>query len=225
MARNILRQTLSLITLLALLFGSGARANAQCAREALASFGPMSPYGFPDYYVDQNALALTGCVDPNDPMCVLGPLPDPGAPLDVSSGNFHEEFFYWLATATVPTPGGDAILVLGIEGAWANETILDGNQVTFSRYRVRVDVPPGPSSAGVNPVTHPWGVPQCEGPDGGTGTGATTPTEASLHTQTARGVTAPPCAPPPVGNRFTTPLDPTLARISRYLEWNPAESL
>src|SRR3989442_6889806 len=102
LARNTLRRTLSLFTILVLLLGSGARANAQCAREALASFGPLNPYGFPGYYVDQNGLALTGCIDPNDAMCVLGPLPDPGAPLDVASGNFPEEFFYWLPTPTVP---------------------------------------------------------------------------------------------------------------------------
>src|SRR5206468_5663715 len=100
----------------------------------------------------------------------------------------------------------------------------DGNQVGFSRYRVRVDVPPDPSSAGIYTVTHPFGVSQFEVTDVGTGIRAINSTQDCLHTQNAQGVIVPTCGPPPVWNSFTTPRDPTVSLISRYLSWDPAES-
>src|SRR5437867_4218682 len=89
LAGGLLRRAASVIGLLALLFGSTPPANAQCTREALASFGQPNPYGFPAYYVDQAGDAVEMCLDVHDPLCApLASPPNPNAPLDVASGNF-----------------------------------------------------------------------------------------------------------------------------------------
>jgi len=81
LARNTLRRTLPLATILVLLIGSAARADVQCSQEALASYGPVNQFAFPAYYVDQGGEALEMCFDINDPLCgAIGPVPDPNAP-------------------------------------------------------------------------------------------------------------------------------------------------
>src|SRR5262245_31182181 len=84
----------------AVLLGAASAARAQqCAQEALASFGPLNPFGFPAYYVDRAGQALQMCVDANDPLCDVGPPPNPAAPLNVATGNFPEEAPYSFVTA------------------------------------------------------------------------------------------------------------------------------
>ena len=142
LARNTLRRTLPLATILVLLIGSAARADVQCSQEALASYGPVNQFAFPAYYVDQGGEALEMCFDINDPLCgAIGPVPDPNAPLDVATGNFLPEAPYSFVTAdlTLPT-GGRALLVLSVLGTFGNATgeVVDGTQTAFSRVRFRV---------------------------------------------------------------------------------------
>src|SRR2546430_4141477 len=107
LARNTLRRTLSLATILVLLIGSAARADVQCSQEALASYGPVNQFAFPEYYVDQGGEALEMCFDINDPLCgAIGPVPDPNAPLDVATGNFLPEAPYSFVTADITLPTG-----------------------------------------------------------------------------------------------------------------------
>jgi hypothetical protein len=125
------------------------------ARAALDEFGqPIDPHGFPEYYA-AGGLQLEPCLPSpagyalNRPdLCVFDPL-EPG-PLAVGA-----EMFYWMAEASAPplAAGGKALLVLALEGAFANEVPIDGEQMPFGRVRIRVDVP----VAGDYRVIHPYG--------------------------------------------------------------------
>ncbi|MGE5839818.1 MAG: hypothetical protein ACM34H_07770, partial [Deltaproteobacteria bacterium] len=97
--------------------------------------------GFPAFYGD-GTIALELCLDTNG-MCVVDPT---GA-----------EAFWWLADAQVRplVAGGKAILVMGLEAAYGGTgEVIDGNQMSFARIRVRVDV----AQAGNYRITHPYGV-------------------------------------------------------------------
>src|SRR5262245_25099801 len=100
-----------------------------CGFTGLKSFGPTTgptaPFGYPAYYVDQNMVALDHCDEPLsvDPFCgnpdfgqpeglPLGPVPD------IASGNFWPEQFYMLGTTEMTFTGGDALLVLAVEGVF-----------------------------------------------------------------------------------------------------------
>jgi hypothetical protein len=105
---------------------------------------PVDPHGFPLFYQDAGTpgLQLELCLDANG-MCVVDPT---GA-----------EAFWWIADAQVRplVAGGKAILVMGLEAAYsANGDVIDGNQISFARIRVRVDV----AQPGHYLITHPYGV-------------------------------------------------------------------
>ncbi len=129
------------------------------AHAGLASFGPLNEFGYPGFYVDGTGLALEQCIDPNDPLCLLDALPDPASPPNVATGNFWDETFYWLGSAAVATTAGPTggLLTLAIEGAWVNGVVADGDQVAFSRIRIRVNVDPAVAQPGTYTVTHPFG--------------------------------------------------------------------
>jgi len=134
-------------------------ARAQCTNTPLpaAGIGPVNPAnGYPRYYVDASGLALGPCFDLGG-LCVLTPadLPNPLAPLSFP-GNFPEEWFYSLGTAKMTLPnGGIANLVMAVEGAFLNGPVVPGDQITFSRLRIRVS---GLVPNGTYTVTHPYGV-------------------------------------------------------------------
>lgn len=101
---------------------------------------PPETGGFPRWYVekDNRGLKLDLCVDPNNPLCLAAPPPNPG---DVSfPDNFPDEAFWWTTEAlTTTTPGGaKALLVLATEAAFANGDPVDGDQIVFNRTRVRI---------------------------------------------------------------------------------------
>ncbi len=121
--------------------------------------------GFSLWYQDEDdGLKLQLCLDTAlevSPGVVVNPCeyePPTAAPPSFP-GNFGAEAIYWTAAALgnyVSSNGvtSSALLVLALEATGANEAALnDGNQATFSRIRIRVDVP----VAGTYRVTHPYG--------------------------------------------------------------------
>ena len=215
LARNTLRRTLSLATILVLLIGSAARADVQCSQEALASYGPVNQFAFPAYYVDQGGEALEMCFDINDPLCgAIGPVPDPNAPLDVATGNFLPEAPYSFVTADITLPtGGQALLVLSVLGTFGNATgdVIDGTQTAFSRVRFRVDTP----QAGLYTLTYPFGVMTLNAAAAG---------RRSINFTEDCLLRVPATCGQGIGNFFTTPLDPTQSHIGHFLAWDPAQS-
>ena len=136
---------------------------ATSAQADLARVGPANTpappgHGFPLWYQDLNGLVLDPCLpDANDPgalqqtACLLGP-PDPPY---VFPTNFPDELFFFRAVSTPLDTGGGrrAILVLALEGAFANGPVAPGDQVVFTRIRVTAGVPVD----GTYTVTHPFG--------------------------------------------------------------------
>ncbi len=137
--------------------------------KAVETVGPIVPeHGFPFWYEDSNGLRLELCID-GPPLCLEG-LPDPGQPPlvapDPADSNFPDEAFWWTGEAEMNlTGGGDALLVLAREAAFANEVPADGDQVSFSRVRIRATVP---VAGATYRVTHPYGVDTFEDVAGGT---------------------------------------------------------
>jgi len=127
----------------------------QPALAALDRVGPIDPAnGFPVWYQDQALLRLDLCLDQNG-FCLLE-LPTPGAPVSFPN-NFGPEAFWWVAETAIDDSAGptglNALLVLAMEAAFANEVAAEGDQVAFARIRIRVDVP----QPGTYTVTHPFG--------------------------------------------------------------------
>lgn len=144
--------------LVALLLVAGA---APVSWAALADLGiPIAPHGYPAWYSDSNGLQLELCVPPpagnasRPDLCIGDPLelnPDGTAvnPLVITG-----ESFWWLAETSIALPGGgDAMVLLGVEGTFGgSEAPIDGNQISFGRTRIRIDTP----VAGTYTVTHPY---------------------------------------------------------------------
>src|SRR5262249_23112165 len=134
-------------------------ARAQCTNTPLpaAGVGPVNPAnGYPRYYVDASGLALGPCFDlaGNCPL-MADALPNPLAPISFPA-NFPDEWFYWLANAKMTLPnGGLATLVMAVEGAFLNGAVVPGDQIVFSRLRIRVsNLVPNATYT----ITHPYGV-------------------------------------------------------------------
>src|SRR5437667_12666269 len=210
----------TVVSILALLLGSGVRAQAQsCPHQGLASFGPISAatFGYPAYYVDQNGNALGQCLDRANPVCGMPPLPDPAAPLDIATGNFFDENLYTFVTADVPMPPNGqpgvpiGLVVYSVLGTFGGPAaaVVPGDQVTFSRIRFRIDTP----AAGDYTITHPFGVHVLH---------AAGPGRRSINFTDDCLLSVPPTcgAASPTGfNAFTTPLAP-FSWISNWLQWD-----
>ena len=144
---------------------------APTAFARLAAVGPLNPgNGFPVYFVDTNGVALELPVKPlGDPLTVPPP-PNPISPTMVFDppipGNafsqqigFGSECFYWVADADwtgVPSAVGNIVYRAGLEAAFATGDAQNGQQIVFSRIRVRI---PGllPGMDGTYTVRHPYG--------------------------------------------------------------------
>jgi hypothetical protein len=120
----------------------------------LKAHGPIADHGFPTWYEDKAGLRLEPCLDGDDPLCgFAGEFTGQASFPD----NFPNEIFYSLVGSELETPTVEGTLGLQMEGAWANEAVVDGDQVTFGRVRIRFSgLTPGSSYT----VTHPYGVDQ-----------------------------------------------------------------
>ena len=103
-------------------------------------------FGFPVWYEDSAThTRLEACV--SGALCILPAASpgvfNPGAALTVPT-NFPDEFFYYHVSAQLATPGcgnspaGSALLVVGVEGAFANGLPAFQEQMAFGRIRLRV---------------------------------------------------------------------------------------
>ena len=164
--RRRVRSSLATGLLAAALSGVGLVPLAAPATAApLTEVGPIdNATGYPFWFGDGGdpaqgiePLRLELCVDDlQDPLCpVVGERPSPAEPLSVPE-NFPDESFWWSADALIDTPAGiRARLVLGQEAAFGGPgDVAVGQQVAFSRLRIRIDdLPPGASYH----VTTPYG--------------------------------------------------------------------
>ena len=121
---------------------------------------------FPQWYEDTNNLRLDLCLSnaasANGPLCTLLPNPgvfDPLQPI-VFPVNFPDEAFYFTADANVVGQGIDLLYISAIEAAFAGADGLPvpGDQITFSRIRIRADFDVTVPTPGVYRITHPFGV-------------------------------------------------------------------
>ncbi len=137
---------------------------SQGAMAQLDKVGPVVPVpagggthpienGYPLWYQDSNGLILELCLDQNG-LCLLE-LPNPGNPITFPD-NFTGEGFWFNAGARMRMANDrDAELVLALEGAFLNEVVVDGDQISFGRIRIRIDTR---NAGGTYTVTHPYGV-------------------------------------------------------------------
>ncbi|WP_095120178.1 hypothetical protein [Pseudomonas sp. Irchel s3f10] len=134
--------------------------------------GPYTPAngGFASWYQDSHGRTLDLCLSkalssrvpsaPGAPSYMCSLLPTPGVFDDtqpiVFPTNFPDEAFWFTGeTALVDAARGiDLGYVSAIEAAFAAEEPVEGDQVSFARIRIRVDVP----TAGTYVITHPYGV-------------------------------------------------------------------
>jgi len=127
--------------------------------DGLAQVGPVdySPQvgGFPLWFKDTNGVRLELCLDENNIHCIAGPRPDSTQPVNFP-GNFPDEAFWWAGVSDMRTAAGNARIVMALEAAFSVGPVAPGDQVAFSRIRLRVDGLP----AGLYTVTHPYGVDQ-----------------------------------------------------------------
>ena len=153
------------------------------AQAALNAVDP-GPYNlangnFAGWYQDSHGRTLDLCLTkavssrvagaPGAPayMCTLLPTPgvfDDTQPIAFPS-NFPDEAFWFTADAAIvdAARGIDLSYSTAIEAAFAAEEPVEGDQVSFARVRIRVDVP----TAGTYVITHPYGVEVFDVPAGG----------------------------------------------------------
>lgn len=123
------------------------------AFSALTRTGPIDPqHGFPQWYKDSTGLRLDLCLDV-DTFCLPLEGVDTTLPVEFPN-NFPEEAFWWTAEAELDvTGGGEILLVLALEAAFANEVPEAGSRVSFARVRIRG----GDLPNGTYRITHPFG--------------------------------------------------------------------
>ncbi|MDQ0867216.1 hypothetical protein [Arthrobacter globiformis] len=164
----------------------------------LTAVGPVNTeYGFPSWYEDSNKTRVELCLDAENPLCgfLPGDIPDETAPISFPD-NFPEEAFYMLAGSELALPGGGrAVLVLGLEAAFAN-TVTEGDQLVFGRQRIVVKG--GPANATLT-FQHPYGT-------------ITIDTDGAGDGKLVEDIS------PAVGN-FSTALK---SNIGPFLKWDPA---
>ncbi|MFL5290455.1 MAG: hypothetical protein ACJ79U_02965, partial [Myxococcales bacterium] len=128
---------------------------------ALERVGPINPDpkvgSFPAWYQDKTGLAIEFCA-PSTQAEVDGGycnvLTGDVFPPEVFPTNFFDEHFYFAAGADLtPASGGKALLVLAVESAF-NAGVAPGEQITFSRIRIKMTNIP---VTGTYRVIHPYG--------------------------------------------------------------------
>ncbi|MGH8388847.1 MAG: hypothetical protein ACRESJ_25765 [Pseudomonas sp.] len=158
-------------TTIALIVSGLAQGAAQAALFAVEP-GPYLPAtgGFASWYQDTHGrtldLCLTKAVSPNIAgapgapayMCLLTPNPgifDDTKPI-VFPDNFPDEAFWFTGDGSIVdvARGIDLTYVSALEAAFSGGDPKEGDQISFGRIRIRVDVP----TAGTYVITHPYGV-------------------------------------------------------------------
>lgn len=126
---------------------------------------------FAAWYQDTHGRTLDLCLtqavssrvaaDPVDGPSYMCPFPGLDEGFDAAQpaafpGNFPGEAFWFTADAAIEdaASGIDLTYVSALEAFFLADEVVDGDQVSFARIRVRVDIP-GP---GIYTVTHPYGV-------------------------------------------------------------------
>ncbi len=124
---------------------------------SLTQVGPVTDHGFPVWYEDSNGVRLDACTTPDDPLCpgIPNEDPDPDPNLPPALVGFPDEFFYQQASATLTLTGGaQATVGMDLEGAWANDKVVVGDEIVFGRVRIRFPAPAGQKYR----ITHPYGI-------------------------------------------------------------------
>ncbi|WP_433736057.1 hypothetical protein [Pseudomonas putida] len=144
------------------------------AQAALFAVDP-GPYlhdtgGFASWYQDTHGRTLDLCLSkavssrvpsaPGAPTYMCSLLPAPGIFDDTQAlnfpTNFPDEAFWFTADGTIVDAARGINLSYGsaVEAAFSGGDPLEGDQISFARIRIRVDVP----TAGTYIITHPYGV-------------------------------------------------------------------
>ncbi|WP_460126503.1 hypothetical protein [Pseudomonas sp. S2_C03] len=158
-------------TAIAMIVSALAQGSAQAALFAVDQ-GPYTlPTGnFAAWYQDTHGrtldLCLTKAVSSRAPvvagtpayMCLLGPNPgifDDTKPM-VFPDNFPDEAFWFTGDGSIvdAARGIDLTYVSALEAAFSGGDPKEGDQISFGRIRIRVDVP----TPGIYTITHPYGV-------------------------------------------------------------------
>jgi len=158
-------------TTIALVVSALAQGVSQAALFAVDS-GPYLPAtgNFASWYQDTHGRTLDLCLSkavssrvagaPGAPayMCLLNPSPgifDDTKPLAFPD-NFPDEAFWFTGDGSIvdAARGIDLTYVSAVEAAFSGGDPKEGDQISFARIRIRVDVP----TAGTYVITHPYGV-------------------------------------------------------------------
>lgn len=157
---------------IAALIGLGLLASSVQAALNAVDTGPYLPENgdFAAWYQDTHGRALDLCLSkavssrvagaPGAPAYMCSLLPNPGVFDDtqpiVFPTNFPDEAFWFTGDAAIQDPGTgiNLIYVSALEAAFGSGLPAAGDQISFARIRIRVDVP----VAGTYVITHPYGV-------------------------------------------------------------------
>ena len=123
---------------------------------SLVQVGPIAANGFPSWYRDSNGIRLEGCWQTGDPLCepLADEIPNPDAP-STYPDNFPGEHFYQMADASLAAgAAGTVDVVMNLEGAFATDQVIDGDEVVFGRIRIRAK----DAANGTYRITHPYGI-------------------------------------------------------------------
>lgn len=154
--RNVAAAAAVLLTATGVGSAVAATQVTQANTGGLIAVGPTNAaYGFPSWYEDKNHTRLELCLEAQNPLCGFLPGDVPNEAAEISfPDNFPDEAFYMLAGSELELPGGGrAVLVLGLEAAFAN-SVTDGDQVVFGRQRIVVK--DGPANQTLT-FKHPYG--------------------------------------------------------------------
>jgi hypothetical protein len=165
----------------ATVLGVAAFAGPAQATPGIGLHAPVQPAadlpeagGFPAYFQDSDGMQLKLCL--LEPSCIAAaPIPgvwDPAQPPVVAAlaadSNFPDELFWWESEATAVTGnGGNVLLIMGQEAAFANGEAIDGDQGGFGRVRIRARATDGLAANTWYRFTYPFGQVELQSDGGG----------------------------------------------------------
>ena len=131
---------------------------------SLVQVGPIAANGFPSWYRDSTGIRLEGCWQTGDPLCepLADEIPNPDAPSSYPD-NFPGEHFYQMADASLTAgAAGTVDVIMNVEGAFATDHVISGDEVVFGRIRIRAK----DAANGSYRITHPYGIDEFSVTDG-----------------------------------------------------------